>query len=188
MSNCLENRPPVPFHPRRFQFSLRSLLIVSLLFAIFSAGIFNNYNIVRYLSLLAHETVSFYIFLVWAIYARGYLRTFGIGATLSYLFPWVITLFYWFYMAIASIDQSSTQTQTIVNMFTTKSYTDGFEYFWPSIAALMLIVDAILAGGSMVLARWLIDRSRRQMEKAAVEGSSVVQESPAKPQAAEGSI
>jgi hypothetical protein len=173
MSDCLKTSGSAPACSRRFQFSLRTLLIVSVLFAIFFAGIFNNHNFVRYLALMAFETVSFYIFLVWAIYGRGHLRTFGIGATISYLFPWVITLFFWFCIVFSAVNSNN---PFAANLFGTYTYVDRIDYFWPSLAALMLILDAILAGGSMVLARWLIDRSRRQAEKKEFESSSTNQE------------
>jgi hypothetical protein len=156
MSDLLEVHPPVPSSPRPFQFTLRTLFIFSFLFAIVSAGIFCKYDVVRYLTLLVHEMFWFYLFLAWAIYARGYLRTFGIGASISFLFPWIVTGCFWYIFVLLLFQQNA------INIFGTKTLEDGLPFFWPSLAAILLIVDSIITGGTMVLARWLIDRSRRQ--------------------------
>jgi hypothetical protein len=169
MPKLLENRAPIPAGPQVFQFSLRTLFIFSFLVAVFSAGIFNNYNFVRYLTLLAYETILFYVFLAWAIYARGYLRTFGIGASLSFLFPWLVTGFFWFVIVFGVFDSNAFQ-KGLMYVFSTNSLEDGFEFFWPSIAALLLIVDSLMTGGAMVLARWMIDR-RRQIQAAAAQAA-----------------
>jgi hypothetical protein len=158
MNNIKEDHASVSDQPRRFQFSLRTLLLLSFLIAIFSAGIFCKYDIVRYLTLLVHEMFWFYLFLSWSIYARGYLRTFGIGASISFLFPWIVTGCFWYVFVILIFQQ----TTALSDIFSTKTLEDGILFFWPSLAALLLIVDSIITGGTMVLARWLIDRSRRR--------------------------
>jgi hypothetical protein len=163
MSNHLEDSKSEPSAARPFQFSLRTLFIVSFLFAIFCAGIFSKYDVVRYLTLLAHETFWFYIFLAWAIYARGYLRTFGIGASISFLFPWLVTAYLWF-VCVFYLFYLDSPGNGLSDVFQTKSLEDGISFFWASIAALILVGDGIFTGGTMVLARWLIDRSRREAQ------------------------
>lgn len=154
----MEDSNSKPSGARPFQFSLRTLFIVSFFFAIFCAGIFSKYDVVRYLTLLVHEMFWFYVFLAWAIYARGYLRTFGIGASISFLFPWLVTGYFW----IALVTLLFSPDSSI--FFQTKSLDDGISFFWPSLAALILVGDGIITGGTMVLARWLIDRSRRETQ------------------------
>jgi hypothetical protein len=162
MAEQLASRSPFSSPPSRFQFTLRSLLFFSLATALFFAGIFNNYNFVRYLTLLAIQAFLFYLSLAWAIYGRGYLRTFGIGASLSFAFPWLVTAIIWVLALFESLSPSSTSMNIV--LWGTKTWEDGIEYYWPSSVALLLLVDAAFTGGSMVFARWLIDRTRRQAE------------------------
>jgi hypothetical protein len=161
MPNQQEVSNSTPLHRRHFQFSLRAMFIFSFLFAIFSAGIFSKYDIVRYLALLIHEMFWFYIVLAWAIYGRGYLRTFGIGASISFVFPWAVTGLFWIVGAFGAFDQSST---VFANAFQIKTWEDGLAYFWPCIVAFVIVFDAFFTGGLMVLARWMIDRSREKSQ------------------------
>ena len=55
-------------------------------------------------------------------------------------------------------------------IFRIKTWEDGIAYFWPSIVAFVIVFDAFFTGGLMVLARWMIDRSR---EKSQVETPKV---------------
>lgn len=156
----------------RFQFSLRALFLFSFMFTVFCAGIFSSFDLVRYVALLLHETFWFYVVLTWAIYGRGYFRTFGIGASISFVFPWGVTGFFWFVAAFAFLGQSA---EVFGVLFQNKTWEDGLAYFWPSIVAFVIFFDAFFIGGIMVLARWMIDRSRR---KAEAELPMIVQPTP----------
>jgi hypothetical protein len=145
----------------RFQFSLRALFLFSFMFTVFCAGIFSTFDPVRYVALLLHETFWFYVVLTWAIYGRGYFRTFGIGASISFVFPWGVTGFLWIFLAVVCIQDSGT---VFSYLFQSKTLEDGLAYFWPSIVAFVIFFDAFFIGGIMVLARWMIDRSRRKAE------------------------
>jgi hypothetical protein len=157
-----ESQPAVA-HPRpRFQFSLRSLLIFTLFFAIFCAGVFNPYNGVRYVTLLAVQAFLFYVYLTWSIYSRGYLQTFGIGAALSFLFPWLATAYFWIVLPIAFLS-SNNMRQIMPGLLDKKSLGDGLEFLYPCILAFILLIDSLFTGGTMVFARWMMDRRRRQV-------------------------
>jgi hypothetical protein len=167
MPSPSKDHQPVASHSRRFQFSLRTLFVVSFLFAIVCAGIFNSYNIVRYVALLAVQAFLFYVYLTWWIYGRGYLRTFGIGATLSFLFPWAATGILWIFLPFSLVDSNAFQNLA-GEIVGTKFIEDGLAFLWPSILALILLVDSLFTGGTMVLARWLIDRCRRKEDLTAM--------------------
>jgi hypothetical protein len=151
---------PTPSRPRsRFQFSLRSLLLFTLFFAVFCAGVFNPYNGVRYLTLLAVQAFLFYVYLAWSIYSRGYLQTFGIGAALSFLFPWLATAYLWILLPFAIVGSANIGGD-LPALFGTASASDGLAYFGPFILSSILLIDSLFTGGTMVFARWLIDRRR----------------------------
>jgi hypothetical protein len=140
----------------RFQFSLRSLLLFTLVFAVFCAGVFNPYNGVRYLTLFAVQAFLFYTFLAWSIYSRGYLQTFGIGAALSFLFPWLATAYLWILLPFAIVG-SANITGDLPALLGTASASDGLAYFGPFILSSILLIDSLFTGGTMVFARWLWD-------------------------------
>jgi hypothetical protein len=160
MQNPLADRSPPPSR-RHFQFSLRSLFLFSLVFAVICAGIFNPYVLVRFVTLMAVQGFLFYLYLAWAMYGRGYLQTFGIGAALSFLFPWIAVGILWIFLPFTLIGPPPFQN-AIGGILGKNFFADGIAFLWPSILVLILVVDSLFTGGTMVLARWLIDRSRQR--------------------------
>lgn len=161
MPQPLDDHVPVKPPCRRFQFSLLTLFLFSLLFGICCAGIFNPYNFVRVLTLLAVQAVLFYVYLTWWIYGRGYLRTFSIGATMSFVFPWAVTGIMWILLPFTFFNSNGiSQFETLIGGTATLS--DGIAFLWQSILAFILLFDSLFTGGTMVFTRWLIDRSRRK--------------------------
>ena len=160
MSNLLEDHPPVPSSPRRFQFTLRTLFIVSFLFAIFCAGIFSSFDGIRALTLLLTLMTYPIVLVALAIYSKGYLRSFGIGASISFLPFFVlggVVVFYYILIVLTNgspaIDLDFTKSSTVE---------DGLKYWWPSLCVFLLLLYSAVPGGTMVITCWLIDRSRRQ--------------------------
>lgn len=166
MIDHLEDRPTENTQPRRFQFSLRTLFIVSFFIAILCAGIFCKYDAVRQLTEVVALLMYSSSLLGIAIYGRGYVRTYAIGAC----FPLTILLYPGFLQEM-EMTLSGSQIYSVpqINPFTerfltTKASTmdEGIPYFVPSLVILGYLLYTNLSGGTMVLTRWLIDRSRRQ--------------------------
>ena len=165
MFNLLEDRGPQPSRPRRFQFSLRTLFIVSFLFAIYCACIFSNFDGIRFLTLLLTLMAYPIVLLTIAIYAKGYLRSFGIGASIAFI-PFLllggILVFYTLFVIFAM--QQGGSSNIDLDLTKSTSMEAGLEYFWPSLCVLLLLLYSALFGSTMVLTRWLIDRSQRQAQ------------------------
>jgi hypothetical protein len=170
MNDPLEPSPLVPSSPRRFQFSLRTLFIFSFCFIIFSAGIFSHYDVVRYFTLLVALMTYPIVVLAFAIYAKGYLRSFGIGASLTFLPFFLFSGFIFLYASFALLMQggitiqpdTGTASDTIFGK--TSSMEDGAAYWGPCITLLVTVLCSSLLGGTMVVTRWLIDRSRNTIQ------------------------
>jgi hypothetical protein len=163
MINPLEESGPA-IAPRRFQFSLRSLFLVSFFLALFFAGIFSHFNVVRYSTLGFFVVVYPSQLLALAIYAQGYVKSFCIGGVVS-LMPvspsgFVIILFFCLVYAPSPIDISN------FDFSATLTADDSLEFFLPSIYALVLAAISSLAGGTFVVARWLAEQSRRSAHAA----------------------
>jgi hypothetical protein len=158
MNDLLADRPTDPVRRRRFQFSLRTLFVVSFLFAIFCAGIFSNYDAVRYLTLLVMVLSYPIVLLGLAIYARGFLRSFGIGAAVAFLPCYLWGGIVVFYALI--LVQSGATTMPDIDLSKTSSFEDGPEFFMPLIWVVVILLYSALFGFTMVITRWLIERSR----------------------------
>jgi hypothetical protein len=172
MNDPLEPSPLVPSSPRRFQFSLRTLFIFSFCFIIFSAGIFSHYDVVRYFTLLVVLMVYPIVMLALAIYAKGYLRSFGIGASLTFLPFFLFSGFIFLYAGAgllvfaqggATISPATPADNDSV-FGKTSTMEDGIAYFAPCIILLATVFCSSLLGGTMVVTRWLIDRSRNTIQ------------------------
>ena len=156
MPNPLEDHGPKPSHPRHFQFSLRTLFIFSFLVALFSAGIFSHYSAVQLWTTLLWLLIYQAILLSLAIYGNGYLRTFCIGAMVSFT---LLSLPQ--FMLISEIFDNLFRSNKIFD-FTAESSSDNWDYYLPAISIAIEFVVSVIFGGTMVLTRWLIDRSQRQ--------------------------
>ena len=170
MNDPLEPSSLVPSSPRRFQFSLRSLFIFSFCFIIFSAGIFSHYDVVRYFTLLVALMTYPIVVLALAIYAKGYLRSFGIGASLTFLPFFLFSGFFFLYASFALLMQGGITFQPDTGSASdsvfgkTSSMEDGAAYWGPCITCSSPSYAVRLLGGTMVVTRWLIDRSRNTIE------------------------
>jgi hypothetical protein len=175
MTDLFADRPPEPTRRRRFQFSLRTLFLVSFLFAIFCAGIFSNFDGVRYLTLVFFLMTYPMVLLSFAIYARGYLRAFGIGAAITFIpfsLPGIFFL-YLAYMGIAMGFSGATPDPT-VDLSNTSSLSDGVQYLWPSLSVFGIVFLSGIPGMTVVVTRWVIDHSRRKEALAAMPAVPLV--------------
>jgi hypothetical protein len=155
MENYIKDVPPQSSMRRRFQFSLRTLFIFSFLVALFSAGIFSHYTAVQLWTNLLWLLIYQAILLSLAIYGKGYLRTFCIGATVSFTLMFIPQ-----FMLISEIFSDLFRSNRVFD-FTAESSSDG-DYFLPAICIAIEFVGSVIFGGTMVVTRWLIDSSQRQ--------------------------
>jgi hypothetical protein len=153
---------------RRFQYSLQTLFIVSFLFALFCAGIFSKYDGIRLLTLLLFLITYPMVALSLAIYGRGYLRSFGIGASITF-FPFSIPGIFFLYLAYMGMATgfSVAAPDSPVDLSNTSSLADGVAFLWPSLSAAGVVLFSFILGTTVVLTRWIIDRSRRKQSAAA---------------------
>jgi hypothetical protein len=162
MTDLFADRPAETLRRRRFQFSLRTLFLVSFLFAIFCAAIFSNYDGVRYLTFILFLMTYPMVLLSCAIYARGYLRSFAIGAAVTFV-PFSLPGIFFLYFAYMGIVMGfSGAAPEPIDLSNSSSLSDGIQYLWPSLSVIGIMFLSGIPGMTVVVTRWVIDHSRRE--------------------------
>jgi hypothetical protein len=153
--------PPGEPARRPFQYSLRSMFIVTTVVAVLCSALFASPGWCRLLTALLWSFVYPPILLTIVIYGRDYVRTFCIGAfsVISSLFVGsscyliIIAVFY---------GASSTEIESNWSDFVKSCESLGYG---PAIFVFGTLLLSFLVGLVMVLTRWLIERTRRIEEQ-----------------------
>jgi hypothetical protein len=166
MTDLLGDIPVVPDCPRRFQYSLRTLFIVSFVFAFFFAGVFCKYDAIRNMTSILASVLYSCILLSFAIYCPGYLRSFAIGALFSLSFLMFPAFPDEVYMRLDTVPSYGLDER--FDFTKVSAMEAGLHFFVPSLIFLGIFVYSCFAGTAMVVTRWLIESSQRQAAKQAV--------------------
>jgi hypothetical protein len=165
MNHFMEDNSTGHPAPRRFQFTLKTLFVISFAFAIYCVCIFSNYDGIRHLTLLLTLLAYPMVLLAFVIYGRGYLRTYCIGAAITF-FPFSVSGIILLYLMLIAI-QGGFGGESI-DFTVSHSFEDGFEYLWQAVSVIAMVLLSAIPGSSMLVTRWLIDRSRRKERSAAM--------------------
>jgi hypothetical protein len=147
---------------RRFQYSLRTLFIFSIILALFSAGSFYPEYSVRAIT-FAVWTIFFTSFLLaMAIYGHGYFRSFCIGAiaSSSLLTPIGFTYTYYSFLLVWS-------SANDIGNGPSEQTTNDIYFYYPAICIGISLFVSFLGGLTVVLTRWMIDSANRRNQPAA---------------------
>lgn len=142
----IQSDEPIP-ERRPFQYSLRTLFIITTVLAILCAGLFATPDWIRWI--IAALCLFFIpvIFISSVIYCRGYMRTFFIGALIT-VGPLVAVKVYFSFWFIISFFESSSDS--------------GFAPFMPGMIFFGIIILSMIAGLTAMLVRWIIESAQRK--------------------------
>jgi hypothetical protein len=115
MENAENARMDGEVHARPFQFSLRTMFIVTTIVAVWCSGLFAPYAVARLVTLAIWVFSVPIVLVVMVIYARGYMRTFAIGGLLTTA-PLFIYHFIAAYAIVAMAFSSGTDFSTLMAM------------------------------------------------------------------------
>ena len=133
---------------RPFQFSLRSLFIVTTLVAVVCSGLFAGPVWMTVLTLIALAVLIPIAITVALVYGRGYLRTFFFGAS----FPWAPLLFWESYAMVGVFYGGFALSDGGITRETRIAVAIG-------VGAMALVT--FLCGLFAMLVRWLVERQQR---------------------------
>lgn len=147
-------RPDAQPAARPFQFSLRTMFIVTTVVAVLCSGLFAAPGWARILTLLCWAIALPAVMTAITIYGRGYLRTFGIGGLLAMgpLLFWNLIAGYYILAVFGSASDWSSLTDLDKD--------DEYRYL-PGIFVACYTALSILLGLVVVGVRWMIESSQR---------------------------
>ena len=139
-------------HP--FQFTLRTMFIVTTVVAVLCSGLFAAPGWARLLTVACWAIALPAVMATVTIYGRGYLRSFGIGGLFAMgpLLFWDLIAGYYILVVFGSLSDWSSLTDLDKD--------DGFRYV-PGIFVACYTAFSILLGLVVVGVRWMIESSQR---------------------------
>ena len=146
-------------HGRPFQFSLRTMFIVTTMVAVWCGGLFAPYAWARFLTLALWVFTVPVVLLVMVIYARGYMRTFAIGGlvtTLPLLFCHIVLA----YVVVAAASSAWSSGTADWSNFSAADDGDDSHYvpgIFCGIYSALIFMFGFLAMG----VRWLVESPHR---------------------------
>ena len=144
-------------HDHRFQFSLRTMFIVTTVVAVWCSGLFAPYAVARYLTLALWVFTVPMALIVMVIYARGYMRTFAIGGLFT-TFPLLLFHIYVTYTAVAiALSWDSTTWDSVFSM---EDNADALR-FGPGICCAVYTAVIFLFGFLAMGVRWIVESPQR---------------------------
>ena len=144
---------------RPFQFSLRTMFIVTTVVAVWCGGLFAPYALARYLTLTLWMLSVPVVLLVMVIYARGPLRTFAIGGLTTTL-PLVFCHIVLAYVIIAGASVALSSGTSDWSGFNVND--DSAESrFGPGVFCAVYTAVIFLFGFLAIGIRWIVEPSRQ---------------------------
>jgi len=146
-------------HGRPFQFSLRTMFIVTTIVAVWCSGLFAPYAWARLLTLAIWVFTVPVVLIVMVIYARGYIRTFAIGGLFT-TFPLLVFHIIVAYAAVAlafSGDSNSTDWSGFLAMDDNADQSR----FAPGICCTVYTAVVFLFGFLAMGVRWMVESPQR---------------------------
>ena len=145
---------------RPFQFSLRTMFIVTTIVAVLCSGLFSPWEWVRNLTLLYLFVTVPMVAVVGIIYSRGYARTFWIGA----VFPAAV-----FILCAVSDSDPSKMFKSIVPDFGDPNDPDVTR-FQLGLSILIALLVVVFHGLTAMGVRWMVESSTRTRKPRAPVG------------------
>ncbi len=144
---------------RPFQFSLRTMFIVTTIVALWCSGLFAPYALARYLTLAFWVLSAPVVLLVMVIYARGYLRTFAIGG-LTTTFPLLFCHIILAYVLIAGVSTALSSGKADWGGFLVNDDSPESR-FGPGIFSALYTAVIFSFGFLAMGVRWMVEPSRQ---------------------------